>query len=97
MDQNYGNGGPSEDTSRAEEHVRRAEENRDALAAQHQRTEETTPADVDMPSGMSASRTSRTSDDASEARANVQNAEANRDALEAQNDRVERTTSEDSR
>ena len=91
MDQNYGNGGASEDTSRAEEHVRRAEENRDALAAQHQRTEETTPADADM----SASGTGRPSDDASEARANVQNAEANRDALEAQNDRVERTTPED--
>lgn len=39
----------SEDTSRAEEHVRNAEENRDALEAQARRTEATTSGETDRP------------------------------------------------
>jgi hypothetical protein len=39
----------SEDTSRAEEHVRNAEENRDALEAQSRRTEATTSGETDRP------------------------------------------------
>jgi cell division septum initiation protein DivIVA len=49
MDQDRTGRQASEDTSRAEEHVRNAEENRDALEAQHSRVESTTPSDVDMP------------------------------------------------
>ncbi|HEV7590551.1 MAG TPA: hypothetical protein VGO40_20755 [Longimicrobium sp.] len=37
----------SEDTSRAEEHLRNAEENRDALEAQNRRTEATTADETD--------------------------------------------------
>ena len=98
----------SEDTTRAEEHVRNAEENRDALEAQNRRTEATTSGETDRPiegsrpahSGgldtgggrMDAAGIGRTSEDTSEAEANVHEAERNRDALEAQNRRVERTT-----
>jgi hypothetical protein len=39
----------SEDTSRAEEHVRNAEENRDALEAQARRTDATTGSETDRP------------------------------------------------
>ena len=39
----------SEDTSRAEEHVRNAEENRDALEAQKHRTDATTSDETDRP------------------------------------------------
>src|SRR3954468_15385017 len=39
----------SEDSSRAEEHVRNAEENRDALEAQSRRTESTTSGEADRP------------------------------------------------
>ena len=39
----------SEDTSRAEEHVRNVEENRDALEAQARRTEATTSGETDRP------------------------------------------------
>jgi len=48
MDQDMGRSG-SEDTSRAEEHVRNAEENRDALEAQNRRTEATTSGETDRP------------------------------------------------
>jgi hypothetical protein len=48
MDQEMGRSG-SEDTSRAEEHVRNAEENRDALEAQNRRTEATTSSETDRP------------------------------------------------
>jgi hypothetical protein len=41
--------GGSEDSSRAEEHVRNAEENRDALEAQNRRTEATTSGETDRP------------------------------------------------
>jgi cell division septum initiation protein DivIVA len=98
----------SEDTSRAEEHVRNAEENRDALEAQARRTEATTGSETDQPvegsrsmdtgggtltsGGMTAGAPGRTSEDTSEAEANVREAERNRDALEAQARRVERTT-----
>lgn len=100
MDQYSGNGDQraSEDASQAREHVRNAEENRDALEAQSQRTEATAPAGVDQPvrgsdsGGMSASGTSRASEDASQAAAHVQEAERNRDALEEENRRVQDTT-----
>ncbi|MFL5384880.1 MAG: hypothetical protein ACJ8GN_20365 [Longimicrobiaceae bacterium] len=97
----------SEDTSRAEEHVRNAEENRDALEAQSRRTEATTGSETDRPidasrmdggggtltsGGMTASGPGRTSEDTTEAEANVREAERNRDALEAQKRRVDSTT-----
>jgi len=41
----------SEDTSRAEQNVRNAEENRDALDAQKHRTDATTSSDADRPIG----------------------------------------------
>ena len=99
----------SEDTSRAEEHVRNAEENRDALEAQARRTEATTSGETGRPvegirpgasgtsarGGMSAEGAGRTSEDTSEAEANVREAERNREALEAQHSRVERTTPPD--
>ena len=105
MDQFSGNGGQhaSEDPSKAREHVRNAEENRDALEAQSQRTGATAPASVDQPvrgtgeGGMSASGGSRGSEDASAAQAHVQEAERNRDALEEQNRRVENTTPDEVR
>lgn len=52
MDQNRGGNGArsdnqgNEDASEAQRHVHNAEENRDALAAQNRRVEETTPADL---------------------------------------------------
>jgi len=49
MDQDRNAGTGSEDTSRAEEHARNAEENRDALEAQSQRTEATAAAGTDQP------------------------------------------------
>ena len=54
MDQDRNEGmnagsGTSEDTSRAEEHARSAEENRDALEAQHRRTEATTSDETERP------------------------------------------------
>ena len=98
----------SEDTSRAEEHVRNAEENRDALEAQARRTEATTGSETDRPidasrgmdaggdtrtdGGMTAGAPGRTSEDTSEAEANVHEAERNRDALEAQQRRTDATT-----
>jgi hypothetical protein len=101
MDPFSGNGHQraSEDPSRAREHARNAEENRDALAAQSERTEATAPSSVDEPirgtdaGGMDASG----SEDASRARSNVHEAERNRDALEAQSERVESTTPEELR
>jgi hypothetical protein len=94
----------SEDSSRAEEHVRNAEENRDALEAQNRRTEATTSGETDRPiegsrpahsGGIDAAGTGRTSEDTSDAEANVREAGRNRDALEAQHSRVERTTPDD--
>ncbi|HKP77371.1 MAG TPA: hypothetical protein VJT67_17710 [Longimicrobiaceae bacterium] len=49
MDQDRTAGMGSEDTSRAEEHSRNAEENRDALEAQSQRTDATAAAGTDRP------------------------------------------------
>ena len=98
----------SEDTSRAEEHVRNAEENRDALEAQARRTDATTGSETDRPidasrgmdagggtrtdGGMTARAPGRTSEDTSEAEATVHAAARNRDALEAQHRRTEATT-----
>ena len=101
MDQFSGNGDQraSEDPSQAREHVRHAEENRDALAAQSERTEATAPSSTDEPvrgtdpGGMGASA----SEDASSAQSNAQEAARNRDALEAQSQRVESTTPEELR
>lgn len=98
-DQSSGSGGQGfggEDASRARDHVRAAEENRDALAAQNERTGSTTPSGVDMPvvdsgtrGGMSATgATSQGSDDPSTAREHVRAAEENRDALAAQHQRT---------
>jgi hypothetical protein len=95
--------GASEDPSAAREHVRNAEENRDALEAQSQRTEATAPASVDQPvrgidpGGMGATGGGRASEDASAAQSHVEEAERNRDALEAQNRRVESTTPDEVR
>lgn len=62
---NAGRGSGSEDASEARDHVRAAEENRDALAAQNRRTEATAPGGVETPignaSGLNASGTSGTS------------------------------------
>jgi len=100
-DQSSGTGGQGgEDASRARDHVRAAEENRDALAAQNARTENTTPGSVDMPrvdggrqGGMSATGTSgQASDDPSAAREHVRAAEENGDALAAQSQRTGSTT-----
>jgi|GEM_PF-1911138 len=99
-DQSSGTGGQGgEDASRAREHVRAAEENRDALAAQNQRTGNTTPGSVDMPrvdgarhGGTSAAVGGQGSDDPSAAREHVRAAEENRDALAAQNQRTGSTT-----
>ena len=44
-------GTSSEDTSRAEQHVRNAEENREALEAQKRRTDATTSSETDRPIG----------------------------------------------
>jgi hypothetical protein len=94
----------SDDPSRAQEHVRAAEENRDALAAQNQRTASSTPGSVDMPrvdggggqGGMSATGAgSQGSDDPSRAREHVRAAEENRDALADENRRVENSTPPD--
>jgi|1185.fasta_scaffold658151_1 hypothetical protein len=99
----------SEDPSEAREHVRHAEENRDALEAQARRTEATAPDSVDQPvhgldasqgsgsGGMSTSGGTRASEDASAAQSHVEQAERNRDALEAQNRRVESTTPDEVR
>lgn len=92
----------SDDPSRAQEHVRAAEENRDALAAQNQRTASSTPGSVDMPrvdggeGGMRATGAgSQGSEDASQAREHVRAAEENRDALADENRRVENSTPPD--
>ncbi len=115
MDQNLGSSRSadqgSEDASRAREHVRNAEENRDALAAQNRRVEATAPAearsDVDAGtrggSGMSAAGIgsagsgNQGSEDTSAAREHAQNAAENRDALAAQARRVEATAPEETR
>ncbi|HEX8691049.1 MAG TPA: hypothetical protein VF746_01305 [Longimicrobium sp.] len=113
MEQNLGGSGSraggdglgSEDASEAREHVRNAEENRDALEAQNRRTEATTPSHLqsDGPvggtGGMSAGGAGQDqgSEDASRAREHVHEAEENRDALEAQNRRVEETAPESTR
>lgn len=110
MDQFSGSGNDqqgSEDPSEAREHVRHAEENRDALEAQARRTGATAPDSVDQPvrgldqgqgsGGMSTSGGTRASEDASAAQSHVEQAERNRDALEAQNRRVESTTPDEVR
>ncbi|HSU13210.1 hypothetical protein [Longimicrobium sp.] len=110
MDQFSGgsNGQGSEDPSQAREHVRSAEENRDALEAQARRTEATAPDSVDQPirgldpsqgqgGEMSGSGTGGASEDTSAAQSHVENAERNRDALEAQSRRVESTTPDEVR
>jgi hypothetical protein len=105
MDQNFGSRTGSEDSSEAREHVRAAEENRDALAAQNRRTGVTaTGTDAPIGSGgvqhdpagggrdlMDGAGPGRASDDASQARENVRAAEENRDALADEKRRVEST------
>lgn len=92
----------TEDTTANREHVHNAEENRDALAAQAERTRATTPAATDTPvggagtSGAGESGAGRTGGgagmDNTEA---VRAAAENRDALAEENRRVAATTPDD--
>ena len=90
----------TEDTTANREHVHNAEENRDALAAQAERTRATTPAETDMPIGAAgASGTSGagntgggTGTDNTEA---LRAAAENREALAEENRRVAATTPDD--
>lgn len=93
----------TEDTTANREHVQNAEENRDALAAQAERTRATTPAAVDTPIGAAgatgggtntggSTNTGGTGMDNTEA---VRAAAENRDALAEENRRVAATTPDD--
>jgi hypothetical protein len=87
----------TEDTTANREHVHNAEENRDALAAQAERTRATTPAETDTPIGAAAasgtgSPGGGTGMDNTEA---VRAAAENRDALAEENRRVAATTPDD--
>lgn len=88
----------TEDTTANREHVHNAEENRDALAAQAERTRATTPPETDMPigaanqSGSGNTGSSGTGMDNTDA---VRAAADNRDALAEENRRVAATTPDD--
>ena len=79
----------TEDTAANREHVQNAEENRDALAAQAERTRATTPAATDMPIGVAGASTTLDNTEA------VRAAAENRDALAEENQRVAATTPDD--
>jgi len=87
----------TEDTTANREHAHNAEENRDALAAQAERTRATTPAATDMPIGAAGAGGSGTHaggagmDNTQAVRA----AAENRDALAEENRRVAATTPDD--
>lgn len=92
----------TEDTTANREHVHNAEENRDALAAQAERTRATTPAETDMPIGAAGTSGTGTSGAGNTAGGTgTDNTEAlravaeNRDALEEENRRVAATTPDD--
>lgn len=74
----------TEDTTANREHVQNAEENRDALAAQAERTRATTPAATHVPVGAAMDNTEA-----------VRAAAENRDALAEENRRVAATTPDD--
>ncbi len=80
----------TEDTTANREHVHNAEENRDALAAQAERTRATAPAETATPIG--AAGAGGTGMDNTEA---VRAAAENRDALAEENRRVAATTPDD--
>lgn len=83
----------TEDTTANREHVQNAEENRDALAAQAERTRATTPAETDTPiGGANRSGSGGTGMDNTDA---VRAAAENRDALAEENRRVAATTPDD--
>lgn len=82
----------TEDTTRARQHVENAGENRDALAAQAERTRATTPAETDTPAR--AADPSRAAQDPDNA-AILREAAENRDALAEQNRRVAATRPDD--
>ena len=92
----------TEDTTANREHVQNAEENRDALAAQAERTRATTRPETDTPIGAAgaagagtyragSTSGSGTTDNAEAVRA----AAENRDALAEENRRVAATTPDD--
>jgi len=89
----------TEDTTANREHVHNAEENRDALAAQAERTRATTPAETDMPLGATGSGTSGAGNTGGGT--GMDNTEAlravaeNREALAEENRRVAATTPDD--
>lgn len=92
----------TEDTTANREHVHNAEENRDALAAQAERTRATTPAETDMPIGAAGTSGAGTSGAGSTAGGTgTDNTEAlravaeNREALAEENRRVAATTPDD--
>jgi hypothetical protein len=94
----------TEDTTANREHVHNAEENRDALAAQAERTRATTPAETDMPigaagtSGAGATGTGTSGAGSTGGGPGMDNSEAlravaeNREALAEENRRVAATT-----
>jgi hypothetical protein len=88
----------TEDTTANREHVQNAEENRDALAAQAERTRATAPAETDTPiggagrSGSGGTASGGTGMDNTDA---VRAAAENRDALAEENRRVAATTPDD--
>lgn len=80
----------TEDTTASREHVQNAEENRDALAAQAERTRATTPPETRATGGgTSTGGTGLANTDA------VRAAAENRDALAEENRRVAATTPDD--
>ena len=89
----------TEDTTANREHVQNAEENRDALAAQAERTRATTPAETDTPiGGANRSGSGGTSGSGTAGMDNtdaVRAAAENRDALAEENRRVAATTPDD--
>lgn len=88
----------TEDTTANREHVHNAEENRDALAAQAERTRATTPAETDTPvgganrAGSGSTGGGGTGMDNTDA---VRAAAENREALAEENRRVAATTPDD--
>jgi hypothetical protein len=97
----------TEDTTANREHVHNAEENRDALAAQAERTRATTPAETDMPIGAAGTSGAGATGSGTSGAGNTgggtgtDNTEAlravaeNRDALAEENRRVAATTPDD--
>ena len=85
----------TEDTAGARQHVQDAEENRDALAAQAERTRATTPAETDTPIGASGATGTGGASATLDNQAAMRAAAENRDALAEENRRVAATTPDD--